>query len=189
MRIMKRCIAAGYRPAYSAVRTMTRTKISAITLVTLVFLLIASCSGGGPGGPTAPAEMSSFQVESILTDLVNQARSSAGVSPDLHVDPAVSQVARAHSEAMRDRGFFSHADPEGNKLRDRLRVAGVTFRSAGENLAQVGGASDPAGMAHRMLMDSNSHRKNILSDNFSVMGIGVAKRGSEYWITQIFLEM
>ncbi len=167
---------------------MTRSRIAAVALVTLVFLLIASCSGG-PGGPTAPADLSAFQVESILSDLVNQARSSSGVSPELIVDPAVSQVARAHSEAMRDRGFFSHADPEGNKLRDRLRAAGVSFRSAGENLAQVGGASDPAGMAHRMLMDSNSHRTNILSEDFSVMGIGVAQRGSEYWITQIFLEL
>ncbi len=166
---------------------MRRSKIAVLLLL---LLLIGACSGdGGSGvGPTAPSDMSPFQVESVLTDLVNQARSAAGVAPDLALDPGVSQVARAHSEAMRDRGFFSHVDPDGNRLRDRLRSAGIPFRSAGENLAQVGGSSDPAGMAHQMLMDSSSHRENILSGKFSVMGIGVAKRGSEYWITQIFIE-
>ena len=160
-----------------------------IAVLPVVLLLAGACSGSGSGiGPTAPSDISASQVESILADLANQARNSAGVAPDLTLDPAVSLVARAHSEAMRDRGFFSHVDPDGKRLRDRLQAAGIGFRSAGENLAQIGGSPDPGGMAHQLLMDSASHRDNILSGKFTVIGVGVAKRGDEYWITQIFIE-
>lgn len=162
-------------------------KRTAVLTAPCLALLIVSCSGS-PTSPGEPADISPSQVESLLTNLINQARSQEGISPLLSTDAAVAQVARRHSEAMRDRGFFSHVDPEGKRLRDRLRAAGITFRSAGENLAQVDGSSDPAGQAHQMLMGSQSHRDNILSEEFELIGVGVAKQGSTYWITQIFVE-
>ena len=157
------------------------------TLLPLALLVLAAC-GGGSNSPTAPGAPGAFQVEEQSTDLVNQARGSEGVSPQLSQDQLIAEVARRHSTAMRDKGFFSHVDPDGMRLRDRLRAAGVSFRSAGENLAQVDGTSDPAGQAHRMLMGSASHRENILSERFDVIGVGVAKQGGTYWITQIFVE-
>ncbi len=153
----------------------------------VVLLTLVAC-GGGSGGPTEPSDLSPFQVESQLSDLVNRARSAENVSPDLTTDQLLAQVAREHSEAMRDRGFFSHVDPDGKRLRDRLRAAGVPFRAAGENLAQVTGSGDPAGQAHQMLMGSPSHRDNILSRKFRLLGVGVAKDGGTYWITQIFVQ-
>ncbi len=157
-------------------------------LIAPLVVVLATACGGGSSGPTAPAEVSAFQVESQLSELINQARRADGVEPQLAMDPAVAQVARAHSEAMRDRGFFSHADPDGKRLRDRLRAAGIAFRSAGENLARVDGSPDPAGEAHRMLMGSASHRENILAERFDLAGVGVARQGGTYWITQVFIE-
>lgn len=156
-------------------------------LAPFALLYFAAC-GGGSSSPTDPAGVSPFQVESQLTSLVNQARAAEGVLPELTQDQLIAQVARAHSAAMRDQGFFSHVDPDGKRLRDRLRAAGISFRSAGENLAQVVGSSDPAGDAHRMLMGSPSHRENIFGEDYESIGVGVARRDSTYWITEIFVE-
>ncbi len=147
-------------------------------------LLVAACGGGS--SPTQPADLSGFQVESQSFNLINNSRTAEQV-PMLSNDQLILQVAREHSASMRDRGFFSHVDPDGLTLRDRLRAAGVSFKVAGENLAQVDGASDPAGHAHRLLMESKSHRDNILSEDFEMVGVGVAKDGGSYWITQVFV--
>lgn len=165
-------------------------RLQQFSLVLLALpLLIAACGGsGGSTNPTAPADVSPFQVESESGSLVNTTRSNRQVSPMLSIDQLAAEVARRHSEAMRDQGFFSHVDPQGKTLRDRLRAAGLSFRVAGENLAQVENSVDPAAHAHQLLMESKSHRDNILSDKFEVIGVGVAKQGNSYWITQVFVQ-
>ena len=156
--------------------------------ITLVLLVLLAACGGSSDSPTAPADVSPFEVESKSTSLVNSTRSQEQISPLLTVDQVLAEVARRHSEAMRDQGFFSHVAPDGSDLRSRLREAGVSFRTAGENLAQVQNSVDPAAHAHGLLMESSSHRENILSEKYDLLGVGVAKQGNTYWITQIFLE-
>lgn len=154
----------------------------------LALLLILTSCGGGSSGPTAPGGVTIPEVESRSFALVNDSRRSDGVGSDLMSDPMIAEVARRHSEAMRDQGFFSHTDPAGNGLRSRLRSAGIQFRSAGENLAQVNHPVDPAGMAHQEFMASQIHRRHILNAEFKNIGVGVARSGDTYWITQIFVE-
>jgi uncharacterized protein YkwD len=154
-----------------------------ISVVTL--LLLVACGGGG--GPTAPAELSPAVVEAQSAALVNDGRTARSTAP-LVFDPVLSAVARAHSEAMRDHAFLAHEGPGGDSLRSRLHAAGVRFRSAGENLAQVQASSDPAGKAHGQLMNSPGHLDNLLNERFEVFGVGVAREGGTYWITQIFID-
>lgn len=161
-------------------------RFAQLTPLLILALAVVAC-GGGSSGPTQPAELGASQVESQSRGLVNSERSTEQISM-LAGDQLAAMVAREHSEAMRDRGFFSHVDPDGKTLRDRLRAAGVSFRIAGENLAQVDGSPDPAGHAHNLLMQSKSHRDNILSDDFEMIGVGVAREGGSYWITQIFIK-
>lgn len=53
----------------------------------------------------------------------------------------------------------------------------------GENLAVASSVEE----AHQMLMDSPSHRANILNPHFTHVGIGVTQRtGHMYWIVQVF---
>jgi uncharacterized protein YkwD len=152
----------------------------------LVAPLAHACAGGG-GGPTAPGGPSVAQAEATSFQLVNQARQQAGV-PLLQLDPALSAVARAHSEAMRDRGFFGHDDPvTGKSFLDRLLDAGQPFRTAGENLATTTHAADPAGFAHANLFASPEHRAEILDPAFDRVGVGVARSGDSYWFTQLFV--
>lgn len=107
--------------------------------------------------------------ESQMLDLLNEERRRAGLST-LARDSAVDQVARAHSMDMLHRGYFAHENLEGLSPFDRMRLAGIRFTSAGENLA----LAPTVMLAHQGLMDSPTHRANILSPQFARVGIGAA---------------
>ncbi|MDH3253569.1 MAG: CAP domain-containing protein [Acidobacteriota bacterium] len=158
-------------------------------LAPLLVLALASACGGGGSNPAADAGvLLESDVELQSFHLVNQARSGEAVEPQLGLDPAVCEVARRHSEAMRDEGFFSHTAADGQGLRQRLNRAGIAYSAAAENLAEVHHATRPAEVAHSQLMSSASHRKNILSPKYKLAGVGVAKAGDTYWITQVFIK-
>jgi uncharacterized protein YkwD len=112
------------------------------------------------------------ELEEQLLTLVNQERTSRGLKP-LVMDEELRQVARAHSEDMFVRGYFSHYTPEGKDPFTRMRDAGVTFRTAGENLA----LAPTLQLAHTGLMNSPGHRANILHTQFGRVGIGILDGG------------
>ena len=121
-------------------------------------------------------------LEAQMLELVNQERAAAGLGP-LEPDPELLEVARSHSADMFARGYFSHQTLEGESPFDRMRDAGVRFRTAGENLA----LAPTVQIAHRGLMNSPGHRANILRPQFGRVGIGIldgARRG--IMVTQNF---
>lgn len=156
-------------------------------LLLLLLLGLALACGGG-SSPTAPDGQGVVEVEQRSFSLLNGARAAAGVTPAFGLDPEVARVARRHSESMRDHGFFGHRDPEGRTLAQRLAEAGISYQGAAENLARVTGAADPASWAHEQLLASAEHRGNILDRDFELAGVGVARQGDTYWITQVFLK-
>lgn len=107
--------------------------------------------------------------ENQMLDLLNDERRRAGLSA-LVRDSTVDDVARAHSMDMLQRGYFAHENPEGLSPFDRMRVAGIRFTAAGENLA----LAPTVVLAHQGLMDSPGHRANILSPQYGRVGIGAA---------------
>lgn len=157
---------------------------AALTLLALAALF--SACGGSADGPTAPKALSDAAIADQSLQLVNRARGDEGLSA-LGADDGLSRIAREHSRAMRDHGFFGHTDPDGTGLRGRLARQGVVFSAAGENLAQVGGTSDPAGAAHEQLLESSEHRRILLDPRFVSAGVGVARDGETVWITQVYL--
>ncbi|MBV9240397.1 MAG: CvpA family protein [Acidobacteria bacterium] len=112
------------------------------------------------------------ELEEQMLELVNQERTSRGLKP-LVIDEELRKVARAHSEDMFVRGYFSHYTPEGKDPFDRMREAGVNFRTAGENLA----LAPTLQLAHTGLMNSPGHRANILHTQFGRVGIGILDGG------------
>lgn len=158
-----------------------------LLLVSSALPLLFACSGGGGVSPTAPGSPSTLQVEFDSFNLVNGARNQNDIDPQLELREALAQVAREHSQRMRDLNFFSHQDPQGRTVRDRLAVAGITYRVAAENLARTTNIPDPASWAHGELMQSAEHRPNILNSDFELVGVGVARQDGTYWITQIFI--
>lgn len=110
--------------------------------------------------------------ERRMIDLVNAERAARGIAP-LTPDETLVPVARLHSADMLRRGYFSHASPEGKLPSDRADDAGISYRVFGENIAF---APDPS-IAHAGLMNSEGHRANILSPEFTRIGIGVEDAG------------
>ncbi len=122
-----------------------------------------------------------FQVESVrprpdleaqMLDLVNAERAAAGLGP-VAPDPELTEVARAHSADMFARGYFAHVSPDGLDPFDRMKRSGVSFRTAGENLA----LAPTVRIAHTGLMNSPGHRANILRPAFGRLGIGIVDGG------------
>lgn len=163
-----------------------RGRVGRLAPILVVVWSMLGCSSSV--GPTEPSgAQTTSEIEYQLLQLTNRVRGDAGIAPELVLDAALSDVARRYSEEMRDRGFFSHASPDGTTLRQRLERAGIEYSRAGENIAQVTNASNPSVLAHDLLMDSERHRANILDAHFQQVGIGVARSSDTFWITQVFV--
>ncbi len=111
--------------------------------------------------------------EMQMLALVNQERAAHALRP-LEMDEQLRAVARAHSAEMFELSFFAHVSPRTGSPIDRLTAARVRFLLTGENLAYQ---SDVV-TAHRELMDSPGHRRNVLSPLYERIGIGVVDGGS-----------
>jgi uncharacterized protein YkwD len=122
--------------------------------------------------------------ETAMLALVNQERTSRGLSA-LTLNPLARIAARSYSTRMFAEGYFSHLDPNGKNPFDRLHALGMTFGSAGENLALAPNLQ----LAHQGLMNSPGHRANILSPSFHTLGIGIIDGGSYgLMVTQEFTD-
>jgi uncharacterized protein YkwD/uncharacterized membrane protein required for colicin V production len=140
---------------------------------TLAFLTVPQRDGERVALPSTPGTLTvDPEAEAEMLRLVNQARASEGLRP-LTIDPGLREVARVHSQDMWERQYFGHVDPDGVTPADRVRAGGVRYRMVGENLA----LAPTTQMAHRGLMNSPGHRRNIMDPAFSRVGIGVIDGG------------
>ncbi|MEI4769579.1 CAP domain-containing protein [Psychrobacillus sp. FJAT-51614] len=126
--------------------------------------------------------------ETLLFELTNAERKAKGVSI-LQYSTHVSNVARGHSIDMGIHNYFEHDNLKGESPFDRLANGGVLFRNAGENIAS--GYTNPY-YAHEALMNSIGHRKNIVSTNYTQLGVGVSfgewKNGTIPYYTENFIK-
>jgi uncharacterized protein YkwD len=121
-------------------------------------------------------------------DLVNAERRSHGESP-LVWDAELTRMARLHSEKMAQQNFFNHTGPDGQGLRERSRANGIVgFKALAENLAYNKGFADAASCAVVGWMRSEGHRDNILNEEFTRSGIGIARSADgRVYFTQVFV--
>lgn len=120
-------------------------------------------------------------------DLINDARRRANLPP-LAWDAEMLFLAREHSEAMANSGKFSHRGANGEMVDERARNVGITgWRGIGENIAANQNAKNPVAMAIECWLNSEGHRQNLLSGDWTRSGIGVAvSRDGKYYFTQVF---
>jgi uncharacterized protein YkwD len=124
-------------------------------------------------GFTATKVKEDERAERRMWELLNQERASRGIAPVALETGPLREVARAHSRDMFARGYFAHENPDGKSPFDRMREGGVSFRTAGENLAYAPDVE----IAHEGLMNSPPHKKNILDPDFRRVGIGAISAG------------
>lgn len=136
---------------------------------------------------SSPSLADANAIERRAFEQTNAVRAQHGLQP-FAWDPALCRLARNHSANMARLGFFSHATPEGLRLKDRARAAGIRYQVIAENIAYNMGYEDPGAFAVERWMISPAHRANILYAGFTSMAVGtfVAADGSVY-LTQTFI--
>ena len=135
-----------------------------------------------PGTETPDTDVSSQTAyENRVLELVNEERAKQGLKA-LEMDESVRNVARLKSEDMRKNNYFDHTSPTYGSPFDMLKQFGISYSSAGENIAQ--GYRTPEEVVEGW-MNSPGHRANILNESFTHLGVGYDSNG-HYW-TQMFI--
>ncbi|MDO8496925.1 MAG: CAP domain-containing protein, partial [bacterium] len=111
--------------------------------------------------------------EDKMIELVNNERVKRGIDP-LKMDEQLTELGRLYAKEMFERGFFSHiSQVDGFTPGDRADRMNIEYMVLGENLAYA----PDVYLSHQGLMNSEGHRKNILSEDFGRVGIGVIDGG------------
>ena len=126
-------------------------------------------------------ESAVLNYEKEVVRLVNQARVNNGLK-ELTYDWQLSRVARYKSQDMMENKYFSHTSPTYGSPFQMIKSFGITYRSAGENIAK--GQMTPNDVVNAW-MNSAGHRANILNSSFTHIGVGYVENG-RYW-TQMFI--
>jgi uncharacterized protein YkwD len=152
-----------------------------------------SSTGRDPSAEAAAAATTGHTINEIeeleraCLGEVNHQRVARGLAP-MESDRDLLGVARAYSRRMVEEGFFSHLDPQGRDIRQRLEKARIGWQMVGENLSYSSGYINPIAVSVRGWMDSPGHRRNILEARYndSAIGVWIAADGTVYF-TEIFL--
>ncbi|WP_079509415.1 CAP domain-containing protein [Mesobacillus jeotgali] len=129
----------------------------------------------------APVSSAVSAYEQKVVELTNQERAKNGLKP-LSLDTELSKVAREKSRDMQSKGYFSHTSPTYGSPFDMMKKFGISYRSAGENIAM--GQPTPEEVV-KAWMNSSGHRANILNSSYTHIGVGHVANGN-YW-TQMFI--
>jgi uncharacterized protein YkwD len=128
-----------------------------------------------------PAEELATLAAAML-EAVNAEREAHGL-PAYQADDALAGVARSHAQDMTARDYVGHTSPEGKRVRDRLRDVGVDLDRVGENYYVTTRPAEQA-VAHTLswFLDDLPHRRNILHDYYTRIGVGVAYKPTGWYI-------
>ncbi len=107
-----------------------------------------------------------------MVDLVNGERSKQGLAP-LIVDLELSRVARLKSQDMVEKNYFSHLSPTYGSPFEMMDKFAISYSYAGENIA----CKYTVAKAHEALMGSSGYRANMLSEDYTQIGIGIVDGG------------
>lgn len=121
-------------------------------------------------------------LKQAIFNKINSYRVSQGMAK-LTSNSAIDNQARIHSQDMANRTVpFGHTG-----FSERIKAIGISYRSAGENVAYNQGYSDPATIAVQGWLKSPGHLANIRG-NYDKTGIGVVSNSrGEIYFTQLFL--
>ena len=129
--------------------------------------------------PQTDSAVTNYENEVIR--LVNEIRVKNGLKT-LTADWELSRVARFKSQDMKDNKYFSHTSPVYGSPFEMIKNFGISYRSAGENIAK--GQATPQAVVNAW-MNSSGHRANILNSSYTKIGVGYVSSGN-YW-TQMFI--
>jgi uncharacterized YkwD family protein len=118
--------------------------------------------------------MSTWQVaygqsyEQQVASLVNKERTSRGLKA-LAYNSALAKMAEDKAKDMYNNNYFSHTSPTYGSPFQMMNSYGISYRSAGENIAK--GQRTPQEVMNAW-MNSSGHRANILNSSYNQIGVG-----------------
>ena len=137
------------------------------------------------------------EVERLVLDRVNEERTRRGFEA-LVSEPELGSIARSHSMDMLERDYVGHVDPEGNGAvqrvheRHRRLVGEVSENIWGGVRSEEKGPTELAADIMDALMESAGHRRNILAQELTHIGLGIYSSPgrrvltTEIVVTQLF---
>jgi len=137
----------------------------------------AAAAGACADRNLAPTANNLGAVRAAVVCLHNEVRARHDL-PLLKENRRLRSAAVGHSADMVSRGYFSHTDPSGTTMMDRVRAAGYVRDgdrswAVGENIAWGKGNRAKAARVMRTWMASPGHRAAILSRTYRHLGVGV----------------
>lgn len=108
------------------------------------------------------------QDENELLSLINSEREKNNLSA-LKIDKDLQNVARLKANDLVDNNYFSHISPVYGTPFEMLKSNKISYKTASENIA---GNPSISG-AFESWMNSDSHKNNILSNNYNYTGLAV----------------
>jgi len=132
------------------------------------------------GGSVAPTFKETLAQH--VTQRTNELRVIEGLSQYGEL-PRLTEAANIRARELRT--HFSHTRPNNTEWRTVLLEQHVVHTFAGENIAQ---GQNNTTEVMRAWMDSVAHRANILSKDYTHMGVGIAidDHGNVFWV-QMFI--
>jgi uncharacterized protein YkwD len=129
------------------------------------------------------------QAELDLVSLTNRKRAARDLVA-LRIDPDLMSIARDRAEVMAANDVMSHTEPNGQKVFDRIRAAGLTWYAAGEIIAWNNYPMEysPA-EAIRAWMASPGHKAIMISTGYNYVGFGAAESANgKMYYAGVFLK-
>lgn len=106
--------------------------------------------------------------ENELLSLINAERQKNNL-PEFQIDEKIQNVARLKAEDLVQNNYFSHISPTYGTPFEMLKSHNINYKTASENIAGNSSISD----AVKSWLSSDSHKKNILSNDYNYTGIAV----------------
>lgn len=127
------------------------------------------------------AKVTSVKREEQVVTLVNKERAKAGLQK-LSIDTTLQAAAAKRAKELKS--LFSHVRPDETMCFTVLDQYNISYMAAGENIAM--GQTTPEAVMNSW-MNSPGHKANILSGNFTKIGVGCYQyNGRLYWV-QLFI--
>lgn len=134
-------------------------------MIVLVFILLLFIP--------ANSFISSAYGSDILVQLTNKTREQYNVNP-LNPNATLMSAAQAKAEHMVKNKYFAHFAPDGTTPWQFFNESGYSYKIAGENLAIT---NEDEQAVITSWMNSPTHRDNLLNNQYSDIGIGIAAYG------------
>ena len=168
-------------PTQQKVQTQQPVKQPTMTNVTAQKPTQTNTTTTNKPATTQPTQSSSSvsAYEKKVVELTNAERAKQGLAP-LTLNTELSKVARTKSEDMKNKNYFDHNSPTYGSPFDMMKSFGISYTSAGENIAM--GQTTPEQVVQAW-MDSPGHRANIMNSSFTQIGVGYVASGN-YWTQQ-----